>query len=96
MSDRGSPLYDSYELASFGHVLDRHTMGLPYPCRSMQFRIISNNKPKAEGRFEEKMANNLDGIGLFRRVVMRWTLWKMKIRRRGRNEKDKKRWSWIL
>lgn len=29
MWDCGSPLYDSYELASLGHVLDRHTMALP-------------------------------------------------------------------
>ncbi|XVF53035.1 hypothetical protein PTKIN_Ptkin05aG0066900 [Pterospermum kingtungense] len=77
--DCGSPLYDSYELASFGHVLERHTMALPHPCRSssMQFEVISN-KPKAEGGFEGKMAN-LHRVGLFGKVV-RWTLWKMKIR----------------
>ncbi|KAI5647156.1 hypothetical protein M9H77_33161 [Catharanthus roseus] len=27
--DCGSPLYDSYELVSLGHVIDRHTMILP-------------------------------------------------------------------
>ncbi|WRX17515.1 hypothetical protein QQP08_010002 [Theobroma cacao] len=77
--DCGSPLYDSYELASFGHVLERHTMALPYPCRpSMQLRIISN-KPKAEARVAGEMGN-LDGVGLFRKVV-KWTLWKTRIRR---------------
>lgn len=87
--DCGSPLYDSYELASFGHVLERHTMALPYPdCRSsmamMRFRIISN-KPKPKEGFKGKMAN-LDGAGLLRKVV-RWALWKMKIRSRNRNNK---------
>ncbi|XWS38257.1 hypothetical protein CRYUN_Cryun19dG0115800 [Craigia yunnanensis] len=77
--DCGSPLYDSYELASFGHVLERHTMALPYPCRPlMRFKIISN-KPKAEGKFEREMAN-LHGVGLFGKFV-RWTLRKMRIRR---------------
>ncbi|XAR53978.1 hypothetical protein NMG60_11028946 [Bertholletia excelsa] len=29
--DCGSPLYDSYELASLGLVLERHMMSLPFP-----------------------------------------------------------------
>ncbi|ONI07367.1 hypothetical protein PRUPE_5G115500 [Prunus persica] len=31
--DCGSPLYDSYELASVGHILERHTMAFPFFCR---------------------------------------------------------------
>ncbi|CAN1189559.1 hypothetical protein LINPERPRIM_LOCUS24552 [Linum perenne] len=27
--DCGSPLYDSYEIASVGHLIERHTMSLP-------------------------------------------------------------------
>lgn len=37
--DCGSPLYDSYELASLGHLLDRHTMASPFFCRSSRFLI---------------------------------------------------------
>ncbi|KAL4599030.1 hypothetical protein ACB092_11G097200 [Castanea dentata] len=28
--DCGSPLYDSYELASLSHIIDRHLMAFPY------------------------------------------------------------------
>ncbi|XVE58016.1 hypothetical protein DITRI_Ditri04bG0136300 [Diplodiscus trichospermus] len=84
--DCGSPLYDSYELASLGHILERHTMALPY-ARSMQLKVVSD-KPKPEGRFQEKTAN-LRGIGLLRIVVMMWTLCKMRIKR-DRNEKRKR------
>ena len=30
----GSPLYDSYEIASLGHVIDRHSLALPSPIGS--------------------------------------------------------------
>ncbi|KAF9689258.1 hypothetical protein SADUNF_Sadunf01G0073100 [Salix dunnii] len=30
--DCGSPLYDSYEIASLGHLIDRHSLVLPSPC----------------------------------------------------------------
>ncbi|KAJ6701831.1 SERINE/THREONINE-KINASE [Salix koriyanagi] len=30
--DCGSPLYDSYEIASLGHLIDRHSLALPSPC----------------------------------------------------------------
>ncbi|KAJ6943612.1 hypothetical protein NC652_009156 [Populus alba x Populus x berolinensis] len=32
--DCGSPLYDSYEIASLGHVIDRHSLALPSPAGS--------------------------------------------------------------
>ncbi|KAG5222253.1 4-hydroxy-tetrahydrodipicolinate reductase [Salix suchowensis] len=32
--DCGSPLYDSYEIASLGHVIDRHSLALPFPSGS--------------------------------------------------------------
>ncbi|KAF7154121.1 hypothetical protein RHSIM_Rhsim01G0170200 [Rhododendron simsii] len=34
--DCGSPLYDSYELASLGHVIDRHVLALPFLSGSWQ------------------------------------------------------------
>ncbi|KAG6788241.1 hypothetical protein POTOM_004298 [Populus tomentosa] len=30
--DCGSPLYDSYEIASLGHLIDRHSLALSSPC----------------------------------------------------------------
>ncbi|KAG8476480.1 hypothetical protein CXB51_033379 [Gossypium anomalum] len=87
--DCGSPLYDSYELASISRILERHTIALPYPCYhydSMRSGIISN-KPESEGRSEGKLGNP-HALGLFRKVVS-WTLWKTRIRR-YRNNKDEK------
>ncbi|KAG4117506.1 hypothetical protein ERO13_D12G236050v2 [Gossypium hirsutum] len=87
--DCGSPLYDSYELASISRILERHTIALPYPCYhydSMRSGFISN-KPEPEGRSEGKMGN-LHALGLFRKVVS-WTLWKTRIGR-YRNNKDEK------
>ncbi|KAF7826152.1 uncharacterized protein G2W53_017316 [Senna tora] len=38
--DCGSPLYDSYELVSFTHLIERHMMALPYSlCGSKQIII---------------------------------------------------------
>nr|XP_010924829.1 uncharacterized protein LOC105047559 [Elaeis guineensis] len=35
--DCGSPLYDSFELASLCHLLDRHQMTLPFSKESVRF-----------------------------------------------------------
>ncbi|KAG0490574.1 hypothetical protein HPP92_007437 [Vanilla planifolia] len=43
--DCGSPLYDSFELASFCHVLDRHTMKLPFSLSKSTARISASIEP---------------------------------------------------
>ncbi|KAA0048909.1 glycosyltransferase family 28 protein [Cucumis melo var. makuwa] len=40
--DCGSPLYDSYELASLAHLIDRNLLAFPPPYHAGSRRITSN------------------------------------------------------
>ncbi|KAH0460375.1 hypothetical protein IEQ34_011038 [Dendrobium chrysotoxum] len=44
MWDCGSPLYDSFELSSLFHIIDKHMMKLPF--------LLSRSSPEREGRVE--------------------------------------------
>ncbi|CAK9163039.1 unnamed protein product [Ilex paraguariensis] len=45
--DCGSPLYDSFELVSLSHLIERHMMALPSPGRSAPF-IVPLSMPRSE------------------------------------------------
>ncbi|KAL0917792.1 hypothetical protein M5K25_012883 [Dendrobium thyrsiflorum] len=47
--DCGSPLYDSFELSSLYHIIDRHMMKLPF--------LLSRSSPEREGRVEMEVAD---------------------------------------
>lgn len=75
--DCGSPLYDSYEIASLGHLLERHMMALPFSGSSSRFTIppttSSSNKCytiKKEGLHE---------VGSHTKIVGIIKLWKRKM-----------------
>ncbi|KAL2524964.1 Uncharacterized protein Adt_10018 [Abeliophyllum distichum] len=44
MWDCGSPLYDAYELVSFAHFIDRHTMVLPSSVLPAQFESSTTKR----------------------------------------------------
>jgi hypothetical protein len=48
--DCGSSLYDSYEIASLGHVLERHTMALPLFCGPRRFTVSPTTSSSEHGR----------------------------------------------
>lgn len=56
--DCGSPLYDSYELASVGHILERHTMAFPFFCRDSGGEDrMTKIKTKGPGVWKRKESN---------------------------------------
>ncbi|KAL3517263.1 hypothetical protein ACH5RR_024165 [Cinchona calisaya] len=55
--DCGSPLYDSYELVSLSHLIDRHIMILPSLSGSRQERMISSRFSHAPADHEEAPAS---------------------------------------
>lgn len=67
--DCGSSLYDSYELASLGHVIDRHTMALPFLSRSRRpVKQISHSAtvfPIAEEKRESGKAKGSSMVSCF-------------------------------
>ncbi|KAL9664815.1 hypothetical protein QQ045_020223 [Rhodiola kirilowii] len=62
--DCGSPLYDSYELAALGHVIDRHTMALPSPCGSFRFSFSF----RVEKRIKTASFQELSGVCMRKKV----------------------------
>ncbi|PRQ17476.1 hypothetical protein RchiOBHm_Chr7g0195411 [Rosa chinensis] len=70
--DCGSPLYDSYELASVGRLLERHTRALPLPNdqetkkRTKKSNIIVQKAKSLRSRFR----NLLGTFGLRRKKKM--------------------------
>lgn len=55
--DCGSPLYDSFELASFCHQLDRHLMLLPFSKGSRRLTFRNSNEPD---EFNDKTRMTVD------------------------------------
>lgn len=66
--DCGSPLYDSFEVASVGHLIERHALALVSPGGSMRFpAAVSDVSGKSNG---EKMKVGVVGA-LFRFLGMK-------------------------
>lgn len=90
--DSGSPLYDSYELVSLGHVIDRHIMELPSlsgsrgltnQSSSRSSNLISSKQGGASGFGMAKGSSTVSCFGEFREKV----LWK---KRRVNGEGEEK------
>ena len=65
--DCGSPLYDSFEVASVGHLIERHALALVSPGGSMRF---PETVSKASGeRSGEKMEVE---VGTLSKVLGMW------------------------
>ena len=67
--DCGSPLYDSYEVATVGHIIERHALALVSPGGSMRFPATLS--PVSGDRSGENM-----GVQVFKFLGMK--LWKRK------------------
>ncbi|KAH7850434.1 hypothetical protein Vadar_032826 [Vaccinium darrowii] len=87
--DCGSPLYDSYELASLGHVIDRHVLALPFLSGSWRpVKQISHSSavfPIAEEEIESKKAKGCSMVSCVGDLLEKF-LWK----RRQKEEKPMK------
>ncbi|KAH7848409.1 hypothetical protein Vadar_002419 [Vaccinium darrowii] len=85
--DCGSPLYDSYELASLGHVIDRHVLALPFLSGSWrpkkQISHSSSVFPIAE---EEREAGKAKGSSSMVPCFGDLLVWK----RREKEEREEK------
>ncbi|KAL3517264.1 hypothetical protein ACH5RR_024166 [Cinchona calisaya] len=55
--DCGSPLYDSYELVSLSHLIDRHIMILPSLSGSRQERMMSSSFSHAPAAADHEEAS---------------------------------------
>ncbi|KAK4601367.1 hypothetical protein RGQ29_010786 [Quercus rubra] len=86
--DCGSPLYDSHEIASLGHLLERHTMALPFSCSSSRFTIPPTTSSSNKGYMAKK--EGLHEVGSVTKFVGS-KLWKRKISGESK-EKAKKLW----
>ncbi|KAI9109805.1 hypothetical protein K1719_018846 [Acacia pycnantha] len=86
--DCGSPLYDSYELVSLSHVIERHMMVLPSLEGSKQIKtqFYDVQRLRSSGNHRSSsMANRLNGF------LMNW-LWK----RKRKKEKQRKMRKWVF
>ncbi|KAF9685908.1 hypothetical protein SADUNF_Sadunf03G0103400 [Salix dunnii] len=84
--DWGSPLYDSYEIASLGHVIDRHSLALPFPSgpdEEGRHVIQYSSTPRDQ---EKGLEVKEEGV-LFK--MIRVFFWKRKTTSiKGRNDKS--------
>ncbi|EEF51318.1 hypothetical protein RCOM_1691130 [Ricinus communis] len=86
--DCGSPLYDSYEIASVGHVIERHMMALPSSCGSKRFIFRPSFSKQEKGvMIKNKERYQLQEEGILSKVLS--YLWK-RIRIEESNEKVRK------
>ncbi|KAJ9148044.1 hypothetical protein P3X46_030140 [Hevea brasiliensis] len=86
--DCGSPLYDSYELASLSHLIDRNMMALPFPCGSKRFNIYQSNFPREEKGLNMINQEGFQQEGLLSKLMSSYS-WK-RTRDKERNEKTRK------
>ncbi|XP_028794725.1 uncharacterized protein LOC114750327 [Neltuma alba] len=80
--DCGSPLYDSYELASLSHMIERHMMALPYleGSKQMNTEFLDVQNLRSSGSHGgSSLANRLSGF------LVSW-VWK----RKRKKEKQRK------
>lgn len=75
--DCGSPLYDSFEVATVGHLIDRHALALVSPGGSMRFpATVSKVSLSGQRSSSEKMIMG-SGVGAVSKLL-RMKLWKRK------------------
>ncbi|THF99136.1 uncharacterized protein LOC114313263 [Camellia sinensis] len=89
--DCGSPLYDSYELASLSHLIDRHMMALPSPGGSIRYDVQSrlDSGTITTTTTAMKMMNFRE-VGMLTKYA-EGKMWKRKMMiTRGRKEKQNK------
>uniref|UniRef100_A0A1D1Z151 ATP-dependent DNA helicase mph1 n=1 Tax=Anthurium amnicola TaxID=1678845 RepID=A0A1D1Z151_9ARAE len=94
--DCGSPLYDSFELASLCHVLDRHLMALP---------TVSGDSARPTGRWSDDASQPARHLATSKMTLVRsreeekkslWG-WKRGKHSKDGNKKKKVRWQfWSL
>ncbi len=90
--DCGSPLYDSYELVSLTHIIDRHLMALPHLDGSKRF--ISANNVTCTSMVSKASRGNSTGSAMNEFDVRK--MWKRKVSiGEGRNEKPKRTKTWL-
>ncbi|KAI7994859.1 hypothetical protein LOK49_LG11G02784 [Camellia lanceoleosa] len=92
--DCGSPLYDSYELASLSHLIDRHMMALPSPGGSIrhdvQSRPHSGTITTTTTTTTTMKMMNFHEVGMLTKYA-EGKMWKRKMMiTRGRKEKQNK------
>ncbi|KAK9275253.1 hypothetical protein L1049_022515 [Liquidambar formosana] len=75
--DCGSPLYDSFEIASLGHVIERHMMALPSPSGTKTSTVRSTMSGTGDGCLSAKI-EGFHGVGNLNKFVKR-NLWKRKM-----------------
>ncbi|CAL9087601.1 unnamed protein product [Musa textilis] len=73
--DCGSPLYDSFELASFSHALDRHTMVLPTELQGKRMTMVVWRENNERRRKKKKKAKKIIQRGL-RAIYRRIAFWR--------------------
>ncbi|RDX73906.1 hypothetical protein CR513_46412, partial [Mucuna pruriens] len=89
MWDCGSPLYDSYELVSFDHIIDRHLMEFPSSNGSPKPIItrFTHHSIKTHDMVPHKVASNKDkSKGFF--VVANLSKFSVKIMRKKRKNNE--------
>ncbi|KAJ4711928.1 ATP-dependent DNA helicase mph1 [Melia azedarach] len=67
--DCGSPLYDSYEIASVGNLIERNMMILPSPCGSSKRFAVEQSKFRSEEGLKVEM-EALSGRNLWKRKMI--------------------------
>lgn len=71
--DCGSPLYDSYELASLGHVIDRHVLVLPVLSGSWRpKKQISHSSAVSQYQKRREDLERLKGLQWWAVLVICW------------------------
>nr|DAD19153.1 TPA_asm: hypothetical protein HUJ06_020616 [Nelumbo nucifera] len=94
--DCGSPLYDSFELASLTHLIERHLMILPFSCLSTCkftgiFSDASTPTPSSLSTTDAASpANKLSKVGSLNEFLGKYR-WRRKMREEEKKEKAKKK-----
>ncbi|KAK7292783.1 hypothetical protein RJT34_15636 [Clitoria ternatea] len=87
--DCGSPLYDSFELVSLSHVIERHMMGSPYLGGSKQITTKFSNPDEMMmvSTRNTKCSSKLASLSDFLEKII---MWKTKVTQKGKEKKHNK------
>ncbi|ONI23364.1 hypothetical protein PRUPE_2G184300 [Prunus persica] len=97
--DCGSPLYDSYELVTVSHLIERHLMALPSLGRSRRFITNLSHLPSSEmaslsattiSSREGKGSSSSSMVGGLSEFMGIREIWKRRVVFGGRKDKAKK------
>lgn len=89
--DCGSPLYDSYELASLNHLLERHSIASPFLCHTSRFSIPTSVGGSNQGRMMNREDNHYHEGGFITKLGGLGKLLKsMRITTKRTSEKSKR------